>query len=350
MSTEFPTALDEFLSVADNPAMNATGRTATQVVGQIQAALAAVQAVIGVTGSSVAGTVEKRLADQTGVIAALVAALGAPVVVSDTSPEDPAEGAIWLDTSAAPVLKVWVDGSPGAWVAAGGGGSSAEAVSYDNTASGLAATDVQEAIDGLAQSVSSVAGFDDLVASLYFKRPTSTYPPIFETPYRVFGAFGASTCHSGAGRNSGKLYFECFVNTVSTSGNMGIGIVQFNANTNTEMGASTNTGNFEGQWAQLKSGFVLHGTGTAYGPSYTSGDVVMVAVDFDLPSGSRKIWWGKNGLWTGDPVAGTGHAYSNLANFCMPGVSPATGGRLTLRLKASEFSYSPPSGFSPWVA
>lgn len=108
MSTDFPTDLDEFLSVADNPAMNASGRTATQVIGQIQAALAAVQAVIGVTDSAVEGTVEKRLAD-------LLAALGAPVVVSATAPTDPAEGAIWLDTSAAPVLKVWVDGSPGAW-------------------------------------------------------------------------------------------------------------------------------------------------------------------------------------------------------------------------------------------
>lgn len=118
MTTEFPTDLDEFLAIADNPAMNATGRTATQVIGQLQAALAAVQAVIGVSGSTVDGTVQKRLAD-------LFAAVGAPVVVSDTAPEDPDEGAIWLDTSGeAPVLKVWVDGSPGAWVAAGGGAGS----------------------------------------------------------------------------------------------------------------------------------------------------------------------------------------------------------------------------------
>ena len=118
MSTEFPTELDEFLSIADNPAMNATGRTATQVIGQLQAALAAVQATIGITGSAVAGTVEKRLAD-------LLDAAGAPVVVSDSAPEDPDEGAIWLDTSGdAPVLQVWVDGSPGAWVAAGGGAGS----------------------------------------------------------------------------------------------------------------------------------------------------------------------------------------------------------------------------------
>lgn len=116
MSSSFPSGLDEFLSVADNPAMNASGRTATQVIGQLQVALAAVQATIGITGSAVAGTVEKRLAD-------LLAAAGAPVVVSDTAPEEPSEGAIWLDTSGTPVLKVWLDGSPGAWVVAGGSGS-----------------------------------------------------------------------------------------------------------------------------------------------------------------------------------------------------------------------------------
>ena len=125
MSTSFPSALDTFLSVADNPPMNASGRTATQVVGQLQAALAAVQAVIGVAGSSVAGTVEKRLAD-------LLAAIDSPAVVSATAPTDPEEGAIWLDTSGTPVLKVWVSGSPGAWVVAGGGaGARAITVGWD---------------------------------------------------------------------------------------------------------------------------------------------------------------------------------------------------------------------------
>jgi hypothetical protein len=143
--SNFPTGLDSFLSIADNPAMNTSGRTATQVVGQLQAALAAVQATLGVTGSDVAGTVEKRLAD-------VLAALGAPAIVSDTEPSDPDEGAIWLDTSgSAPVLKVWLDGSPGEWVDVGDGGPvDAEDVGYDNTTSGLAATDVQGAIDELA--------------------------------------------------------------------------------------------------------------------------------------------------------------------------------------------------------
>lgn len=123
MSSSFPTELDSFLSIADNPAMNTSGRTATQVVGQLQAALAAVQAVIGVTGSSVSGTVEKRISDQAAAISALSAALGAPVIVSGTAPASPQSGAAWLDTSASPAaLKVWVAGSPGTWVTVGGSG------------------------------------------------------------------------------------------------------------------------------------------------------------------------------------------------------------------------------------
>jgi hypothetical protein len=54
---------------------------------------------------------------------ALDAAVAAPTFVSATAPTSPAEGATWLDTSgSAPVLKVWVDGSPGEWVTVGGGG------------------------------------------------------------------------------------------------------------------------------------------------------------------------------------------------------------------------------------
>lgn len=108
--SDFPAELDAFLDISDNPQMNASGRTATTVIGQLQSALVAVQAVIGVTGSVVAGTVEKRLAD-------LLAAMGTPVIVSADAPASPVEGTLWLDTSGAPSLKVWLDGSPGAWLA-----------------------------------------------------------------------------------------------------------------------------------------------------------------------------------------------------------------------------------------
>ena len=47
--------------------------------------------------------------------------------------------------------KQWLEGSAGGWSGMGGGGSvAAEDVSYDNSSSGLTATDVQEAIDELA--------------------------------------------------------------------------------------------------------------------------------------------------------------------------------------------------------
>lgn len=81
---------------------------------------------------------------------ALDAAIAAPTFVGATAPASPAQGATWLDTSGTPTLKVWVSGSPGSWVTAGGGvGGSADGITYDGTASGLAATDVQAAIDEL---------------------------------------------------------------------------------------------------------------------------------------------------------------------------------------------------------
>lgn len=99
---------------------------------------------------------------------ALDAAVAAPTFVSATAPVDPAEGATWLDTSVTPnVLKVWVDGSPGEWVGAGGGGGGdASSIDYDNTTSGLVATDVQGAIDALA-AVSGDFTFADTRFSWY---------------------------------------------------------------------------------------------------------------------------------------------------------------------------------------
>lgn len=97
MSTNFPTGLDSFLSIADNPAMNASGRTATQVIGQLQAALAAVQQTLGVTGSDVAGTFEKRLAD---VLAAYVVSVnGRSGVVLLSDADVPAAVEEWTGTT-----------------------------------------------------------------------------------------------------------------------------------------------------------------------------------------------------------------------------------------------------------
>ena len=63
----------------------------------------------------------------------------------------------------------------------------------------------------------------------------------------------------------------------------------------------------------------------------------------------------KNNTWqaSGDPAAGTNEAFSTAM---APSIYPAasvyygTGDAVTIRSRAAEFSYSPPSGFTEWAS
>jgi hypothetical protein len=51
VTSTYPTLLDEFLSIADDPPMNESGRDALDVIAELQSAIAAVQASLGITGA-----------------------------------------------------------------------------------------------------------------------------------------------------------------------------------------------------------------------------------------------------------------------------------------------------------
>ncbi len=91
-----------------------------------------------------------------------------------------------------------------------------------------------------------------------------------------------------------------------------------------------------------------NGVPTAYGDSWTSTDVIGIALD--LVNG--KIWFAKNGTWQagGDPAAGTGEAFSINIQPHYPGVAIYTGGGgtssiATFRPDPSSQTYSAPTGF-----
>jgi len=88
-----------------------------------------------------------------------------------------------------------------------------------------------------------------------------------------------------------------------------------------------------------------------YAP-YTAGDVVMIAYDHD----TRRIWFGKNGSWNGNPAAGTGWAHQLpvntvlvSANHWMPADSVFGGHSNQARFQAGSQLHSPPSGFSSFT-
>lgn len=101
--------------------------------------------------------------------------------------------------------------------------------------------------------------------------------------------------------------------------------------------------------------------------TFSEGDILQVAVDTVLFHTAR-VWFGKNGVWypdsegnTGDPALGTYPNDTLSLNVSFPvlfyyhirgtvgSVSPANGQDTVLKVRTypSEFSYTPPAGFTP---
>lgn len=141
------------------------------------------------------------------------------------------------------------------------------------------------------------------------------------------------------GRSSGKYYFEIAVTTGSAD---------------VMLGVSKNTipsNNFCGQTADSYGYYASSGvkynnnSSSAMGSTYTTGDVIGVAVD--LTTGA--IWFSKNGVWqSGDPSAGTGAAFTGLSGTYYPCASNHTADVVVGRFTAASMSYAPPTGFSTW--
>jgi hypothetical protein len=97
-----------------------------------------------------------------------------------------------------------------------------------------------------------------------------------------------------------------------------------------------------------------NGSLAAYGNSFTNGDVIGVALDLD----AGKVWFSKNGVFqaSGDPVAGTNAAYTDLGTTSTWFVSVQSGGSAgssaSAFLNAGQraFSYTAPSGFKCLVS
>jgi hypothetical protein len=149
--------------------------------------------------------------------------------------------------------------------------------------------------------------------------------------------------------NSNKWYWEVTCNTYVTGGApwmfgvttskaslVGVGFGGDIAASGTDGSAYSSDGNKR-----------QNGTNTAYGSTFTTGDVIGVALDMD----NGKIWFSKNGTWqaSGDPAAGTNAAFTNLAGLNLtPAVSlyaAETSGVAYVNFGQRPFEYTAPSGF-----
>jgi hypothetical protein len=139
--------------------------------------------------------------------------------------------------------------------------------------------------------------------------------------------------------STGKIYYE----QVCTSGtNCWAGV----GNVNTLL-----TGNPAGYDANSygygNSGQKFtNSTGSAYGSSFTTNDVIGVA--FDAATGS--VWFSKNGVWqnSGVPASGTGYAFTGITGTIFPLASSSGSGATVVQsynFGQQPFTYTPPTGF-----
>ena len=94
------------------------------------------------------------------------------------------------------------------------------------------------------------------------------------------------------------------------------------------------------------NGKKVHGSYINYGASYTTNDIIGIFVDYDV----GKIWFAKNNVVQGggDPVAGTGEAFSGISGTYFPGVSVQgnVDAAVEARFTVGDQTYEPLTGFS----
>jgi hypothetical protein len=135
-------------------------------------------------------------------------------------------------------------------------------------------------------------------------------------------------------KSSGKWYFEMgIVNTVNS---WAAGVASATANISTYLGSDTQA------FVRFYNGDVYNNNSVlaSQTPSFGS---LMVAVDLD----ADKIWFGQNGVWAGDPAAGTGGLAMTLGTV-FPGGTMKQGDTLTLCTTTGSLAYTVPTGFTVW--
>lgn len=154
----------------------------------------------------------------------------------------------------------------------------------------------------------------------------------------------------------GKWYFEIYDLNGSDSGLVGLQrFIDFTGSRPNSYRMDTTSQYGAGLY---RNGEVYTSTGsTACTSSYTTGDVIMMAVDID----NDKVWWGVNGTWgnlggagVGDPAAGTNPHFTNIVSeydglmFVLSDGSSGSNYDFAVNFGQQPFNYTPPAGFKKW--
>ena len=143
------------------------------------------------------------------------------------------------------------------------------------------------------------------------------------------------------GKSSGKWYWETTIDVDSAFHYIRVGVGTVDASLSLQIGNDAYAYGYSAENGEKYNNNVS----PAYGATYTTGDIIGVALDMD----NGKLWWSKNGVWqaSGNPGAGTNEAYSGLSGTFFAMFSPQiTTDQGTANFGASSFSYTVPTGFN----
>ena len=139
-----------------------------------------------------------------------------------------------------------------------------------------------------------------------------------------------SICRGTFGVSTGKWYWENTIN--STSSGNGVGIATSQASLNNYLGADA-----YGYCYYQGASKYNNGSGSAYGASYTTGDVIGIALD--LTAGTLTFY--KNNT-------SQGTAFTSLSGTFFPSVTDGSSGAvsdITANFGQQPFAYTPPTGY-----
>ncbi len=144
----------------------------------------------------------------------------------------------------------------------------------------------------------------------------------------------------------GKRYLEVTVTAIPTNtSSVGVGPSGFNWTANTSASLPGSAGSTAGATLSSGGGVVCNGSSTgSVTAAWAINDIIMMC--FDVTDG--KIWFGRNGVWNGDPSAETGGFTVTGMDFWYAFVAmtvKSTDQRsLTVNFGATAFTYSLPTG------
>lgn len=149
------------------------------------------------------------------------------------------------------------------------------------------------------------------------------------------------------GKSSGKWYFETTIDVETGTSNRHIGVANSSWALSVLLGYELAGAGWGFRDSGANGASYYNKSATAFtGLTNNTGDVVMVAFDMD----TGKLWWGVNGIWSGDPSAGTGEAYASLAGTLYPALSLiGITDQITANFGATAFMYTVPTGFNAGV-